>query len=521
MTSITNAFVIILDFLPMLFLLTSLAIPLTGYGSADDMATNRLSARRGWWRVSTEQVHWPKHESIDLASGNVLFELEHNLLAGAGVYGAVGGKRGGFIALGASVEFSQPLARSWSCRAGIFVGAGGGHGSNALAGGGLMIRENVGLNYETAHYGNFGLGVSHVQFPSGVIGSSQTYLQYELPFYTVYNRGWSNPSIQAADTLEANNAPFRTSEVVAVLHNYVLPASAVVARGDERTMQLLGIEWVARAGERWFTKLESAGAIGGQNKGYMQIFAGGGYQFPLSRGAALKVFASAGPAGGGGIDTGGGLMVDAGVALQKAISMHVAMEVSVSRIRAPSSGFAARSVAAKLAYRFDTPEVSGDSISLTALRAFKPIKLRLRLANQTYIKADDNWRNSQADRSVSNMGVQLDYFYLPSWFVTGQGLAAYAGDAGGYMTGQLGIGRRWTIAERWFAEGEGLLGAAGGGGLEVGGGMVGQVNVSLGYHLTNAFSVIGTFGRVQSRQGAFKASVVGVSLAYQFTAFAR
>jgi hypothetical protein len=48
-----------------------------------------------------------------------------------------------------------------------------------------MLRGNVGLTFETSHYGNVGFGLSHVTFPSGVIHSTQPYLMCEYPFHSL------------------------------------------------------------------------------------------------------------------------------------------------------------------------------------------------------------------------------------------------------------------------------------------------------------------------------------------------
>ena len=192
----------------------------------------------------------------------------------------------------------------------------------------------------------------------------------------------------------------------------------------------------------------------------------------------------------------------------------------MGEVRAPSRSFRAQSAALKLNYQFGLPGVSGNRISWPALGGFDAENLRVRVANQTYFKASPQWRNQYVDESVSNLGVQLDYFVTPQWFVTGQGLAAYAGEAGAYMTGQVGAGVQRQLSQRWFAEGEALVGAAGGGGLAVGGGLVGQLNASIGYRLTKQVSVLATAGRIQAmRGGDFKANVAGLSVAYQFNGF--
>lgn len=471
-------------------------------------------------RLSYESLKLPSGENMGMLAGNLLFDVSDKLRLGVGTYGAVRGERGGFITLGVEGEVQQRLSPSWLSHAGLFVGAGGGRGGQSLAGGGLMLRGDMGLTYETAGYGNIGFGISHVQFPSGVISSTQPYIQYEYPFHSLLSPGW------AADSPNDNNArvdPVQpgTNEFSMVARHYQIPSSVVRDNGQPQhsSMQLLGVEWLFYLDDRWFLKLESEGAMGGESNGYMQILAGGGYRLPITRSTSIKLHAAAGPAGGGGVDTGGGLLLDAGVSLQQNLSARTALELSIGEVRAPSRSFEALSLALKLNYQFGLPNVSSTAVSWNALRDFDTKSMRVRMANQTYLKADPKWRSSFVDTSVSNLGVQIDYFVSPHWFLTGQGLAAYAGNAGSYMTGEIGLGTQWPVSEHWFMEGEALLGAAGGGGLAVGGGLVGQVNASVGYHLSNALSVMATAGRIEALGGDFKANVAGVSLAYQFSGF--
>jgi hypothetical protein len=264
--------------------------------------------------------------------------------------------------------------------------------------------------------------------------------------------------------------------------------------------------------------------MGGKSSGYMQILTGGGYRLPLSTSTALKLHVAAGPAGGGSVATGGGFLLDSGLALQQKISRSTALELSLGQVRAPSASFKANSLALKLNHQFGLPGADS-AVSWGELAAFEPQSLRIRAVNQTYLKGSPNWRANNADTSVQNIGVQLDYF-LPGdlnasrAFLTGQGLAAYAGKAGAYMTGLVGAGVLIPLTPTWFVEAEGLVGAAGGGGLAVGSGLVGQLNTSVGYRLSESLSLMGTLGTLSAVRGDFKAKVVGVSLAYQFTGFA-
>ena len=479
------------------------------------------------WRATTESVELLGGEKMGLLGLDLLFDVNDRLRLGMGTYGAVRGERGGFITLGLVGEARQRLSPNWLARAGLFVGAGGGRGGytllgGGLSGGGLMLRGDVGLNYESGRYGNFGLGVSHVQFPSGVIQSTQPYLQYEYPFFSLLNPAWTT-ALPAVGNATAGDCAVlaRSTEFALVTRTYKIPSSVVRDDGlaQHSSMQLLGVEWLSYLDQHWFLKLESEGAMGGQSNGYMQILAGGGYRYALSDSTAVKLHAAAGPAGGGGVDTGGGLLLDAGISLSQKLSSRTALELSLGEVHAPSRSFTATSLGVKLNYQFGLPGVSEQALSWSALSDFDATKLRARVVNQTYFKAAPAWRNRSVDQSVSNLGVQLDYFVAPNWFVTGQGLAAYAGDAGAYMTGQVGVGLQQPLSQRWFVEAEALLGAAGGGGLAVGGGLVGQGNASIGFRFSNTLSLLVSAGRVAAPKGDFRANVAGLALVYQFTGF--
>jgi hypothetical protein len=311
------------------------------------------------------------------------------------------------------------------------------------------------------------------------------------------------------------------NEFSLVGRHYEFGANAKRSDGgvQNSSMQLVGVEWLTYLNNHWFVKIETEGAMGGDNNGYMQILLGGGLRLPITRSTSIKLHAAAGPAGGGGADVGGGLLLDAGLGLQQNISKNLALELSAGGVMAPSHTFEALNVALKLNYQFGLPDVSSSPVSWYGLQEFDTTPLRVRLTNQTYFKADDRWRNGDVNQDVSNLGVQMDYFLTPNWFITGQGLAAYAGDAGAYMVGEVGLGSVWNVTPNWFIEGEALFGAAGGGGLAVGSGLVAQGNASVGYRLNNALSIIATAGRIEALQGDFKANVAGVSLAYQFSTF--
>lgn len=471
------------------------------------------------WRLTDETYGLPNNERMGISGATMLFDVSEHMRIGAATYGAVRGDYGGFITIGVAGEYRQPISERWAVHGGLFAGAGGGRNGGRLVGGGLMLRSDVGLTYQVAPWGRVGLGVSHVSFPSGVISSTQPYLLFEHNFYTTVADGWL--AKQTTGLRLASSLSISEQEVGPVFRSYKVP-NGVVQDGSNNPqyprLQLMGFGWQGYLDDNWFLKMEADGAMGGRSDGYMQLLGGAGYRMRLARGTDLKLYGAVGAAGGGKVDTGGGFFMDAGIALRQQIYKGLGIEFSLGRVAAPSRSFKATSGAVQLSYKFGMPHLEGgDWLSSKQIMGLDPEYMRVRVTQQTYVNPSANWRSSRQDQKVSNLGVQFDYFVSPQFFLTGQALAAYTGYAGSYMKGLVGAGVQVPLSSRFFVEAEGLVGAAGGGGLQVGGGLVAQANASVGYRLNKSLSVMGTVGHFTAPQGTMTSSIVGVSLAYQFS----
>ncbi len=497
---------------------------LTGPGLALAEASAPWTASS--WRLTDETWKLPDGETMGMVGGNVLLQVRPGLKLGVGSYGAVRGNRGGFITLGLAAEGRWPLSTDWAVEVGGFVGGGGGRGGATLAGGGLMLRSHLGLSYSLQSWGHpggrLGLGVSQVDFPSGVIRSRQPYLAYEHDFNSPVFSGWSRPQSSAAGPAEP--AATRAQSFALTARHYRIPSGVRQDSGGSQhpTMELLGAQWTSQVGENIEMRIQADGAMGGRSTGYMQILLGLGQRWTLANGTTVKLQAAAGPAGGGGVDTGGGLLLEAGVALAHQVNRQLAFEWGLSRLQAPSRSFKASSLDLRLVHHFDLPD---GRVPEASLASFEHRPLRVRLLQQRYQGSSPNWR-SQPALAVDNLGIALDHFLTEPGsdrlaYLTGQGLAAYGGQAGAYMTGLLGAGLQQSLGERWFIEVEGLVGAAGGGGLATGSGLVVQANASAGYRLSPSLSVLLSAGRMAAPNGPFKAQVAGLGLAWQFTGLTR
>jgi len=482
-----------------------------------------LSAQEAQFKFTFENLtlHEFNDESMGLLGGNLLFTLEDLpwLSVGAAAYGTVTGERGGFITLGFTGDAKFALSEQLSMHAGIFVGAGGGHGGYQLQGGGLMLREHMGLDWHGG-LGSLELGLSRVDFPNGHVASHQGYVAYQHTFQSLVTRGWLGEPVTGQVTWsEENKHQFALTYQV-----YDVPKGVKTASGSSQynSLGLAGIEWQQAINDWSFLSVASAGAMQGRSNGYMQILLGGGVYHDIGR-FRLKASASAGVAGGGNVDTGGGFLSKASLAMQTMVSDNLAVELAAGWADSIAADFKARSYAVKVYQTFATPKLkANETITLSSLQGYAVEHMRVRLLHQSYFKvphASLAWRTHHAQRDVNLLGFQNDYFLNDVWFLTGQGIAAYEGQAGGYMTGLLGVGAHLSFADAWAIEGEALLGAAGGGGLAVGGGLVWQANLGLVYTVTPNDDILLQAGRINAPKGDFVANVFSLSVGHKFSLF--
>ena len=481
----------------------------------------KLQPTQARMRLTYESLRLPRNEKMGFLGGTLLYNANEWFSAGPGVYGALTGEQGGFITLGLAAELRRPLTDNIEAQAGLFIGAGGGGGLN-LSGGGLMLRTHAGVSVKSTSLGNLGAGISYVSFPDGTISSTQPYIAMEIPFDTIIGSGWISRKSgfsQAKKYKSENKQGFSIT-----YRRYSIPGGVKTDSGKKQypEMRLMGVEWHKMLAENWYLTLGADGAMGGQSNGYMQILLGGGYRYVLGKKTYAKLSASAGVAGGGDVATGGGGIVATSLAFQQMLTKRLFIEAEGGYITAPDGDFKAKIFATKIGYAFSTPGTQREFISLGGLSSYEPIHLRMRNTYQKYFKAAPDWRSQHSHLNVENLGIQLDYFVAENYYLTGQGLAAFRGKAGAYMAGLLGGGVHFPISNGpIFVDGEVLLGAAGGGGLRVGGGLVWQANAGFGYQISDKYSIICSYGRMEAPRGAFKANVVSLSFAYNFTFFAK
>jgi len=498
-----------------------LLVSFVGKSHADDID---VVATKTSFKLSFEELtlHEFADEKMGLMGGNILFQLGDYpwLSLGGASYGTLTGSRGGFITIGLASDVDVDLTENLSSNFGLFVGAGGGHGGYQLQGGGLMLRGHLGLAWKSEK-GDFSIGLSRVDFPNGHVASNQVYTAYTNTFSSVIGSGWLDETTQQQAAWDKENK----HQFALVYKQYAVPSGIKNALGREQypTIGLMGVEWKYDLEDGWFVSIESEGAMSGKSNGYMQILLGGGMRYHILDSLSLELSASAGVAGGGNVETGGGLLTDIGLALQQNITNDVALGFEIGWVDSLVADFHARSYAVKINHLFATPLADrGDTLKLSQLGDYDVEHMRIRFVNQSYspsTNAEQVWRTHHANLDVQLLGFQYDSFIGDNLFLTGQAISAYEGEAGGYITGLVGLGFNVGISEHWNIESEMLFGAAGGGGLAVGGGLVWQINAGLSYAVHENYDILMQVGRLEAPKGDFSANVLSVAVAHKFSLF--
>ncbi|MBO8221293.1 hypothetical protein [Prochlorococcus marinus] len=143
----------------------------------------------------------------------------------------------------------------------------------------------------------------------------------------------------------------------------------------------------------------------------------------------------------------------------------------------------------------------------------EPLNWRFRNAHQWYFDAQ---RNEGSSSNMQLFGGKIDWMRGDWWYLTGQGLIAYGGDAGGYSEGHLGVGFLGPKWKNWQLFSEMLIGTGGGGGVDVGNSLLYKPSVGLEYNINKDFSLQTGIGKVISKEGNLDAKTLEVILVWHF-----
>ena len=480
------------NFLKLFFIFCPLIIPIHFSFGIPNERSDHIRAVYETWEWSSEELGmmgWVFERSYN----------EHSYIA-LQTWMAMQGERGGFITLGFDGGYRFDLSPDASLDTGMYLGAGGGRGGYHLSGGGLMLRPHISLLWRGWDAFDFAAGLSYVVFPNeGTIESVQPFIQLSLPYDHIGNRTWE---------IDRNVLSGFHSMGAVGRHITVKRGTINEAGENQSNFGLVGIEARSEVSEGVYVKVETEGAAQGNSTGYMQILGGIGKEYQVNNNFSLFGEVALGGGGGGGVSTGGGMLLDGALGARFGLSETFYIGASGGYLHAPDGYLSGYTLALKCGYRSSSSK--SDLSSTSFLPTFT--HTRIRYAYQQYMRDNSMWRSHHKDENVGNVGVQLDAFIDTHWFLTGQGFAAADGNAGAYMTGLLGVGFQRVINDTLFSTSEVLMGAAGGGGLQMGSGLVMQLNTGFGVRMTDKLDLVFQGGRLEAIDGAFVATVLGMAV---------
>ena len=467
-------------------------------------------------RFSFEEIDMPDlGEHMGLYSIGAYELLNPWLYGGITLYGAASGRRGGFFTGGYTLGVERQLTDKWKLDDVGYVGAGG--GGAAAQGGGLMIRPHIGLKYDL-RWSILGLNYTYVDFPNGDISSEAIALSLDIPFNSS-SLNLEDDGLTVADYFGADwsNVSRHRSHLAARVRAYspVRGSKTTSGRLLNDSLGLVGVEYSYFLDKNWFTTFETAGAVSGGVGGYAELLAGLGYRFSLTKDDRLALLPALtiGGAGGGAVETGGGFVARANLGLEYRLSPDLSLIMDGGYLTAPDGKFDTSYFGFNFAYVMEPFAQDQKGTPLTETDLIQTTKWRFRPAHQWYFDAQ---RKGGSSLDMNLLGGKIDWMGGDFWYLTGQGLSAYLGEAGGYSEGHWGVG---VLGPRWKnfqLYGEMLIGAGGGGGVDSASSLLYKPSVGLEYNLNKDLSLQTGIGKVISKEGKLDANTFDASLVWHF-----
>ncbi|MEO8122842.1 MAG: hypothetical protein ABI633_02225 [Burkholderiales bacterium] len=450
-------------------------------------------------RIGYESVSLPGDEKMGLVGTSYLVELREGLCVGPAVYGAASGERGGLFTVGAEAALCIRLAGPLGLQTGLYVGGGGGGG--APQGGGLMLRPHVDLLWDFGGY-RLGVSVSNVRFPSGEINSTQFGLVLAMNTQFIHLPGGTEP-MPYFGGLRTGVGFDRILGVVGAYR----PKSGAEGNSGKPLSSTIGP--VGARADHFFTPnffggLQANAAASGGAAGYAEFLGTLGMQWPLGAdNFTLGGRVALGMGGGGDMPTGGGLLGKAALDAALRLSRNVSLNLEAGWAYAPQGSFSAPF--ATLAVMWDLDHERGTPDVQTREEFIGGV--------ETYHLAA---RKKGPPQTLDNVTFKFNRFVSDSFYLTGQVHSAYAGDAGGFSVGLIGVGAQQMLGDHVLVGAELLAGAAGGGGVDTGNGAIVQPMAYVGVNLSRSLSLRLGAGRIKSGGGGLDSNVLDLTLAFSF-----
>ncbi len=404
-----------------------------------------------------EFVRLPRGERMGLVGGSLLFDIGGDWGIGPGVYGAATGQRGGLFVGGVELQRRWGLGNGFSLATGLYAGGGG--GAAAPVGSGLMLRPALTLLKDIGPTFQLGLSLSSVRFPSGQIQSNQVGLIL----------GWRQEFVHLTGSGAITDASALPSAGLGFDRMAATGATYRFNDGSDRRLGLAGARAERRSNVRGFTwGMEAAAAAKGDAAGYLEVLGTTEFSFAPFEAALpswrIGARLSAGAGGGGAVPTGGGLIGKTAGTMEWSPLLGWTLGAEYGLVRSRGT-FHARQAQVWLGIDLE-PGLDARTGALARVVRTEWVGA---LQHHTRVARSDGTR-----QPLDTIGLKLNRYVDNHFYLSGQAHSAFAGGAGAYSVGLVGVGVSASPTTSWRLGAEALAGAAGGGGVTTAGGAITQ-----------------------------------------------
>lgn len=480
-----------------------------------------MKTQKGFAKIDFLSLKMPETNILDepnmgFMGAHYNLYINDNFYTGAGIYGSITGKRGGFFTLGVNAGFKKNITEKLYIDTGFHFGGGGGAG--APDGGGAFILPHVNLGY---NFNTFSLnaGWSYVDFfDKGLIKGNQLNISLEIPLNFNYSNYKEIESTFSSEVLNASSWKQKTKKTSVMLHFNNLKVTSAKNNAEEiiegKTIRLAGFEFANYLTENWFTFLKVDGAYNGIRGGYMDVLLGAGYQFSFNKNNTnILVKLGAGAGGGGGVDSDGGFMLYPDISIEQKVFDNIYLSLNKGYLLTPSRVFNSSTYGLGLKYYVERNGSFSNDKNFSNGN-FKGIEVIVK--QDWYFNAK---RMTEPTEDMHQISLQFNLNLNKYLFIAGQTSFANFGNAGAYAEGLIGFGLKTANLKipntSFFAQV--LGGAAGGGNISTGEGFIIKPSLGLDYRINKMLSLRSALGYVASKGGSLSSPFINVGVKYSFS----
>ena len=480
-----------------------------------------INSQKGFIKADFLSINMPitgisKEVNMGFSGIHYLLSLNKYFYTGAGIYGAITGRRGGFFTLGITAGFKKNITTQLYMDTGFHFGGGGGAG--APDGGGAFILPHFNLGYNF-NYFSLNTGWSYVDFfDGGLIKGNQLNVAIEIPLNFKYSN-YKNTEIKfSSEVLNASSWKQKTKKTSFLVHFNNLKVTA--AKSDiqkiikGKTIKLAGFEFANYMSKNWFAFLKVDGAYSGIKAGYMDVFLGAGYHFSFNKNKTnILAKIGAGAGGGGGVDSDGGFMWYPDISIEQRIFNDFYLSVNKGYLLTPSRSFTTSTFGVGLKYYVErNGTFSNENIFNEG--KFKGVEVILK--QDWYLNAK---RETNPTEDLHQISLQINLDLNKNIFLAGQTSFANFGNAGAYGEGLVGIGVKTNhlLHSNTTFFTQMLAGAAGGGNISTGEGLIIKPSVGIDYQIQQTLKLRGAIGYVKAKGGSLSNPFINFGINYNFS----